>query len=286
MREPVAAVPIEGDRASVPDPRRHARYPRPVAEGNDRRAGHRLEEAAADVGLEGLGLAGEPGRLAGVDVGQHLRDALQAQGVVPVQHEGPEGVVRVGGLSLEHAVAVAPELLAEVPGPPVQDEARRLQELRLDRPDPRVVPGVAVVLPEAPEDGARLQHVAAEVLHEAVVVLLVEEVRQAAPSLLVPAHGVHDLDDRGGLGPDGGVEADGRGEGAVRLPPVGDEVQVQQARADHLLDPRLGQLHSGRLRRASPRQKRRHSAWRSSKRFAASRTARSRERGRWGRSSS
>ena len=72
---------------------------------------------------------------------------------------------------------------------------RQGQQFRLDASDPRVVACDAVMLSEGPQCTTRLKHVAAEVLHEAVVVLLLEEVVQRAARNVVPAHGVEELDD-------------------------------------------------------------------------------------------
>ena len=101
------------------------------------------------------------------------------------------------------------------------------------------------MLAHGPEGGAGFEHVVAEVLHEAVVVLHVEEEVEGAAGEIVPADGVEVLDDGGTLGADGIVAADGGGNGAVGLEAVAGNVEVEQAGLHHLLQARLGHGEGG-----------------------------------------
>ena len=88
---------------------------------------------------------------------------------------------------------------------------------------------------QAPENRTRLQHVVAEILHESVVMLLLQKIPQRSARDVVPSHGIHELDDGGTLRTDRVIDADLRGQGSVGFEPVSDQIQMQQTRPDHFI---------------------------------------------------
>ena len=123
---------------------------------------------------------------------------------------------------------------------------RGFQQLGLDLAHPVQIPGVAIVFAQAPENRTRLQHVVAEILHESVVMLLLQKIPQRSARDVVPAHGIHELDDGGTLRTDRVIDADLRGQGSGGFETVGDQVQMQQTRLDHLVQTFLRHPHLGR----------------------------------------
>ncbi len=236
MRVPVATIGVERQRPAILDPRRNRRTPGAVGERYNRRAPHGLKQRGADVALHFSGFFHPARRLSRIDAGQHLAHALEAQVGVSVQHEAAEGILGVRGLTLLHAVAFAAQVLAQVARAPTLHVLARLDELRRDRTHPGLVARVAIVLAHRPQRGAGFQHVAAEVLHEAVFVLLVQKVGERAARLFMPTHRVHELNDGRTFRADGRVDADGGRKRAVRFEPVVDQIQVQQPGANHLVE--------------------------------------------------
>ena len=89
----------------------------------------------------------------------------------------------------------APQVLAQVALAPPQEVVTRLEQFGLDLLHPFIVARVAIVLTHAPERGTGFQHIAAEVLDEPVVMLLIQKVHQRPARFFVPTHGIHELDD-------------------------------------------------------------------------------------------
>ena len=151
-------------------------------------------------------------------------------------------ILRVGDLALLQAVAAAAQLGTLVARAPAQKIVARLEHVRLHPRRPAVVARQPVVLAHGPEDGAGLELVAAEVLHETVGTLAREKEVDRPFGQLVPAHGVEELDDRRTLGANGRVPADSGEGGTAPAAADGGEVEVEQAGADPLVDGALGNM--------------------------------------------